>query len=178
MARRSKPIDEANVPFAKRPQSVCHGTLLWLISFSLGLVHATTAIALSFFVLAGSLKAGQPITRKQLRRIILEDYALHDCAGYLRTHSSFYRRTFERALDGDIRALHRVFRDPQFHSGDKEAWCSIPGAILYVVGDQRFAEFLTSLSPAERPWAVPCIAAAEPFDFEHPRRGLQLLRRD
>src|SRR5947207_1895775 len=36
---RSNQIDEANGPIAKHVQCVCHGTLPWLISFSLDLVQ-------------------------------------------------------------------------------------------------------------------------------------------
>ena len=35
--RRAEPPDELNRPFKMRPQDVCHDTLRWLISFSLGL---------------------------------------------------------------------------------------------------------------------------------------------
>lgn len=113
----------------------------------------------------------------QAARAILDEYAVLDCAGYLRSHSGLYRRTFSAALTGDARALRRVFRDPLFHSGDNEAWCSIPGAILYVVGDVQFSRFVTSLSFADRFWALTYIPAAEPFHYPDQRRGLRFFER-
>src|SRR6188472_439558 len=113
-------------------------------------MHSTAAIAFSALLFSTSLQATQRVTREQVSRTILDEYARLDCAGYLNSHCSVYRHTLARALAGDTRALRRVFRDPLFHSGDNEAWCSIPGAILYVIGDDRFSSFAMSLSPAER----------------------------
>jgi hypothetical protein len=125
-----------------------------------------TAMIISSVLLGAVAPHAEPrITREQTIRMILDDYVVHDCAGHLDTHSPLYRRTFERSLAGDTRALHRVFGDPKFHSGDNEAWCSIPGAILYVVGDARFAQFVTSLRPEQRHWALTFIPAAEPFSY-------------
>jgi hypothetical protein len=53
-------------------------------------------------------------------------------------------------MRGDFAALNTVFTDVNYRSGDNEAWCNVPWQILHVVGDQRFAEYLASLSPAAR----------------------------
>ena len=134
-------------------------------------MHANAVIVFSAFVFATSLQATQRITREQVTRMVLHEYAIRDSAGYLRSHSSFYPRTFARALAGDTRALRRVFRDPLFHSGDNEAWCSIPGAILYVIGDDRFFSLAMSLPPTERWWALTYLPDAEPFQYPDERRG-------
>ena len=63
---------------------------------------------------------------------------------------AYYQHTFERAFRGDFAALRTVFRSPDCHSGDNEAWCDAPWDILHIVGDARFAAFLGSLSASER----------------------------
>ena len=88
-------------------------------------------------------------TQRHAAEFILDKYCPNFCEGYLRTHSSFYRQTFERAMAGDHAALRRVFFDSDFHSGDNEAWHSAPGHILSALGDARFADFVSSL-PARR----------------------------
>lgn len=86
-------------------------------------------------------------TREQARHFVLDTYCKLDCAGYLDTGSPRYRRVMARALDGKFRPLCQVFFKRDFHSGDNESWENIPGQILYVVGDKRFAKFLSRLSP-------------------------------
>ena len=141
-------------------------------------MHATAVIVFGAFICAASLQAAQRTTREQTARMILKDYAVRDSAGYLRSHSDLYPRTFARALAGDTRALRRVFRDPLFHSGDNEAWCSIPGAILYVVGDARFFSFAVRLSPKDRWWALTYIPVGEAFQYPDERRGLEFFARE
>ena len=102
-------------------------------------------------------------TRAEAARFVLDDYCPNDCAGYRRTRSPRFRRTFARALAGDHRALRRVFRDPDFHSGDNESWEPVPGNLLFVVGDRRFAGFLSGLPPEERRFALAKIPIAAPF---------------
>jgi len=140
-------------------------------------MRAAAVIVFSALVSSTSLQAAQRITREQAARVV-EEYAIRDSAGYLCSHSGFYPRTFARALAGDRRALRRVFRDSPFHSGDNEAWCSIPGAILYVIGDDCFSAFAASLSATERWWALIYIPDAEPFHYPDPRRGLQFFQRE
>lgn len=140
--------------------------------------RAIAAIVFSVFVFVASLQATQRVTREQVSRTILDEFALVDCAGYLSSHSGAYRRTFAKALRGDMRALRRVFRDPLFHSGDNEAWCSIPGSILYVIGDEQFFTFAMSLPPKERWWALTYLPAAQPFQQPDRRRGLEFFARE
>lgn len=47
-------------------------------------------------------------------------------------------------MAGDFAALHTVFSEPEYHSGDNEAWLSMPWRLLQVVGDDRFAAFVLS----------------------------------
>lgn len=53
-------------------------------------------------------------------------------------------------MSGDFSALHTIFTRSEYHSGDNEAWSSIPWELLAVIGDRRFAEFIRSEPPARR----------------------------
>lgn len=122
---------------------------------------------LSVFAFSALSFASPPIqdsyTKRDAVRFVMDDYCRNDCAGYLSTHSSWFRRTFEKALNGDNAALKRVFTDGRFHSGDNEAWEAVPGNILFVVGDRCFSNFLAELDKKEQRSALMKIPIAAPF---------------
>ena len=140
-------------------------------------MRATSIVLITLLLLPEFTAVADRVSREQAIHLILDDYCVLDCSGYLRSHSKYYRRTFRRALTGDMNALHRVFRDPRFHSGDNEAWCGVPGNILYVLGDTRFADFVLSLRPEERHWALTYIPVSAAFFYPDPSRGLAFFRR-
>lgn len=141
-------------------------------------MHAIAVVAFITLMSVAPVQAEQRITRERAVRFILDDYVVQDCLGYSRSRSGVYRRMFKRALAGDRRSLLRVFRDPLFHSGDNEAWGSIPGCILYVVGDARFADFVTGLASEDRHWALTYIPVSAPFFYPDPRGGMEFFRRE
>ena len=57
-----------------------------------------------------------------------------------------YRATFERAMNGDAEALNTVFRNKNYHSGDNESWAFSAWPLVHVVGDDKFAVYLKTLS--------------------------------
>ena len=110
---------------------------------------------LPFLLLCGAvLPAATPsfpyYSRADARRYVLDDFCKRDCAGYLETHSRFYRRIYARALAGNSRALRKVLLDRRFHSGDNESWEPVPGNLLYVVGDVRFDRALSTMSASDQ----------------------------
>ena len=88
--------------------------------------------------------------RADARRYVLDDFCRLDSVGYLETHSSFYRRTYARALAGNSHALRMVLLDRRFHSGDNESWEPVSGNLLYVVGDARFDRVLSTMSDSDQ----------------------------
>lgn len=122
-------------------------------------------LTLCLVLLAATTASANPhiYPKQAARRYVLDDYCVNDCSGYLRTHSPRFRRTFARALDGDTQALNQVFRDRDFHSGDNEWWEGVPGNLLFVVGDRRFATFLADLPTEERRWALMYMPNSGPF---------------
>ncbi len=92
------------------------------------------------------------LTRSQARDVVLA-YCEDDCI-YCEKHGEKphlpYRATFKRALAGDFAALHTIFTDSNYHSGDNEDRIDTHWAILHAVGDERFAAFLSQLTPKER----------------------------
>ena len=96
------------------------------------------------------------LTRSQAREAVFV-YCDQDCLYYAKQGEKPqlpYRATFRRALAGDFGALHTVFTDRNYHSGDNEDWIDVHWAILHAVGDQPFASFLTRLTPQERDTAL------------------------
>jgi hypothetical protein len=92
------------------------------------------------------------LTRRQAREAVFA-YCARDCDYYAaqsRKPRLPYRATFRRALAGDFDALHTVFTDENYHSGDNEDWIDIHWAILHAVGDEPFASFLLRLNSTER----------------------------
>lgn len=62
-----------------------------------------------------------------------------------------YCATFEKALNGDFRALDTVFSDKNYHTTETHwDWNYVPWHILQVIGDARYADFVLSHSPKER----------------------------
>jgi hypothetical protein len=92
------------------------------------------------------------LTPLQARRAVLA-YVEDDCI-YYEKHGEKphlpYRTTFKRAIAGDFAALHTIFTDSNYHSGDNEDWIDTHWAILHAVGDERFATFLLQLTPKQR----------------------------
>ena len=52
---------------------------------------------------------------------------------------------FEEAMAGDFAALTTVFTDPSYQSADDEAWSFTAWPLIHVVGDKRFAAYLSTL---------------------------------
>ena len=77
----------------------------------------------------------------EARKNILE-YSRTECEEERTKPRLSYRHTFEQAMAGDFGALHTVFTRSEYHSGDNEAWFSIPWELLAVIGDKRFAAFI------------------------------------
>ena len=92
------------------------------------------------------------LTPLQARRAVLV-YVEDDCI-YYEKHGEKphlpYRTTFKRAIAGDFAALHTIFSDSNYHSGDNEDWIDTHWPILHAVGDERFAAFLSRLPPTAR----------------------------
>ena len=99
-------------------------------------------------------------TRAESRRQVLE-YCRIVCENNSSEPRLSCRTTFEKALNGDFEALHRVFSDGTYHTDDSE-WDEIRWHILQVVGDARFADFVLTRPVAERPKLV-LIAPYVPF---------------
>jgi len=92
------------------------------------------------------------LTRSQTRRAVLA-YVEDDCIYYEKCGEKPnlpYRATFNCALAGDFAALHTIFSDSNYHSGDNEDWIDTHWSILHAVGDERFAAFLSRLTPPDR----------------------------
>jgi hypothetical protein len=92
------------------------------------------------------------LTRSQARRAVLA-YVEDDCI-YYQKHGEKpdlpYRATFMRAMAGDFGALHTIFTNSNYHSGDNEDWIDTHWSILHAVGDKRFAAFLSQVTRTER----------------------------
>jgi hypothetical protein len=102
------------------------------------------------------------------RAYILE-YCRLECEENLAKPRRPYRSTFEKALNGDFRALHTVFFDETYHTNDAH-WDLIPWYILQVIGDSRYADFVRSRPLAEGSTLLalqwPYVGSAEQATFE------------
>jgi hypothetical protein len=87
-------------------------------------------------------------TVDESRNYILE-YSRVECESNTAKPRLPYRETFLKALQGDSAALRVVFTDENYHSSDLH-WDKVPWHILHVVGDGRFAAFVSKCTPDER----------------------------
>ena len=92
---------------------------------------------------------GYSLTVTEARTIVREHYR-YECEQERSKPRLPYRQTFEKAMGGDMQALHIVFTDRNYHSGDNESWEGAAWALLHVAGDRRFAAFLSTLDPARQ----------------------------
>jgi|GEM_PF-5872182 len=83
------------------------------------------------------------------RRQVREHYQ-SECEGISSKPRLPYRSTFEKAMEGDPDALHTVFFNENYHSGDNESWAFTGWPLAHLAGDARFAAFLNRLSTRER----------------------------
>ncbi len=74
---------------------------------------------------------------------------LEYCHGYSGDVSQFCE-TFKRAMSGDSAALHSVLVDPVYQGQDTSFGQMVPVQLLVITGDERFAAFLGTQSPADR----------------------------
>ena len=111
----------------------------------------------------------------EARRNILE-YCRTECEEETTKPRLPYRRTFEKAMSGNSAALRTVSTRPEYHSGDNEAWLSIPWEVLTVIGDQRFAEFIRSEPRSERGGLLQYIVPGLSYpDSMNPQMERQLM---
>lgn len=82
-------------------------------------------------------------------RTYIFEYCRVECERNLAKPRLPYRATFEKALNGDFRALDTVFTNAWYHTNDSQ-WDAIPWHILYVIGDSRYADFVLTRPLTER----------------------------
>jgi len=111
-----------------------------------------TIYFVSMFMLGASTGCAIPPsyvrTPAESRAYVLE-YCRVQCEANASKPRKPYRATFERALNGEFRALHTVFTDESYHTNDME-WDLVPWHILQVIGDSRYADFVVSRPAGER----------------------------
>lgn len=106
------------------------------------LVAAVTSVCTAF-----ASDDGYSLTLAEARTIVREHYR-YECEEEKSKPRLPYRETFEEAMRGNTKALHTVFTDPNYHSGDNESWEGAAWALVHVAGDRRFSVFLDPLDPS------------------------------
>jgi hypothetical protein len=128
------------------------------------MTRIAAAILLSTAALPAQADCDYQTTREKALRS-MRSYYTGPLTAESRTKSlEYYQRTFENAFRGDFDALRTVFRSPDCHSGDNEAWGDATWEILHIVGDTRFAAFLTRVPASERRQVIQSFASEGWFE--------------
>ena len=110
---------------------------------------------IAIFFASGAIAAAQPhakdytYTVPAARKAVLA-YCRKDCAELFYHPPRSCCDVFQAAMLGKVAALRRVFTERDLQSGDNESWAFTAWPLLHVVGDQRFAFFLRTLSAREQ----------------------------
>jgi hypothetical protein len=98
----------------------------------------------------GGCGVDDPTMRASARTSVMT-YAQQYPAARAGSQREMVLEVFQRALDGDYRALAMIFSDyDTYGSSDSEAWCKVPWEVLRALGDERFSKFVESQPDAVR----------------------------
>jgi hypothetical protein len=109
------------------------------------ILRSTFNLAFAALLLSPCAAADYEYTTATARQAVL-DHSKTECEEVSEKPKLPYRATFQRAMKGDVEALNTVFRNENYHSGDNESWAFSAWPLVHVVGDDKFAAYLGTLS--------------------------------